>query len=68
MVDSAVNKLMHSPTTRLKVSASAGDGADFVKVLTHLFDLPEPALGEAEERGSADDAPQNDDEDEHLTH
>ena len=68
MVDSAVNKLMHSPTTRLKVSASAGDGADFVKVLTHLFDLPEPTLGEAQERGSADDAPQNDDEDEHLTH
>ncbi len=69
MVDSAVNKLMHSPTTRLKLSAGEGDTADFVKVLTHLFDLPEQPAGN--ERGRPSEGPEPlaaDDDDERLTH
>jgi hypothetical protein len=42
MMESAVNKLMHAPTTRLKAGASNDDGADLVRVVKHLFDLPDP--------------------------
>jgi glutamyl-tRNA reductase len=42
MVGAAVNKLMHTPSTRLKVAASEGVAGDFVDMLRHLFDLPEP--------------------------
>jgi glutamyl-tRNA reductase len=42
MVESSINKLMHSPTTRLKASASSGTGEQLVDALKHLFDLPEP--------------------------
>ncbi|MDB4942934.1 MAG: Glutamyl-tRNA reductase [Labilithrix sp.] len=46
MIESATNKLLHAPTTRLK-AAAAGDGTsggtdvgDLVSALHHLFDLP----------------------------
>jgi glutamyl-tRNA reductase len=41
MIESALNKLMHAPTTRLKAGASTEDGADLVRAIAHLFDLPE---------------------------
>jgi glutamyl-tRNA reductase len=47
MVDSAVNKLMHAPTTRLKAGASGDDGADLVQAVVHLFDLPEASQADA---------------------
>jgi glutamyl-tRNA reductase len=48
MMESAVNKLLHAPTTRLKASAAEADGtADFVLALKHLFDLPEPTSADA---------------------
>ena len=40
MVESATNKLLHSPTTRLKLAASSSDAGDLVNALHHLFDLP----------------------------
>jgi len=40
MVDSATNKLLHSPTTRLKTAAGESDGNDLVRAIQHLFDLP----------------------------
>jgi glutamyl-tRNA reductase len=43
MVESATNKLLHSPTTRLKLAASSrggSDAGDLVHALHHLFDLP----------------------------
>lgn len=40
MIDSAVNKLLHAPTTRLKAAAGASDGSDLVRAAAHLFDLP----------------------------
>lgn len=40
MVESATNKLLHAPTTRLKASAGASDGNDLVRAAQHLFDLP----------------------------
>jgi len=40
MMESAVNKLLHAPTTRLKASASDGSAADYAEALLHLFDLP----------------------------
>jgi hypothetical protein len=42
MVDAAVNKLLHVPTTKLRTAASTGDGADKVAQLVDLFDLPSP--------------------------
>ena len=50
MMDSAVNKLLHAPTTRLKVAASGEDGADLVRAVVHLFDLPEAPPPEPEKR------------------
>jgi glutamyl-tRNA reductase len=41
MIESAANKLLHVPTTRLREGASSSDGADLVRAVTHLFDLPE---------------------------
>jgi glutamyl-tRNA reductase len=40
MVESATNKLLHAPTTRLKAAAGESDGDDLVRALQHLFDLP----------------------------
>lgn len=41
MMESATNKLLHAPTTRLKAAAASSDGTDLVDALVHLFDLPE---------------------------
>jgi glutamyl-tRNA reductase len=40
MIESATNKLLHGPTTRLKAAAGASDGNDLVRAAQHLFDLP----------------------------
>ncbi|MBL9110741.1 MAG: glutamyl-tRNA reductase, partial [Myxococcales bacterium] len=45
MMDAALNKLLHGPTTRLK-----GDGGgDLVRAARALFDLPGPAENEGDE-------------------
>lgn len=45
MVESATNKLLHAPTTKLRTSAGEGYGADYVEAVRELFDLPEVAEG-----------------------
>jgi glutamyl-tRNA reductase len=40
MIESATNKLLHAPTTRLKAAAGVSDGNDLVRAASHLFDLP----------------------------
>jgi glutamyl-tRNA reductase len=56
MVESATNKLLHAPTTRLKQAASTrdADAGDLVHAVHHLFDLPEvqetPDEGERDSR------------------
>ena len=40
MIESATNKLLHAPTTRLKQAAGVSDGNDLVRAAQHLFDLP----------------------------
>jgi glutamyl-tRNA reductase len=65
MIDSALNKLLHAPTTRLKAGVSEGDGADLVRAVVHLFDLPETtkaAVPEPPGARDADDAPSADDD------
>jgi glutamyl-tRNA reductase len=52
MVESAVNKLLHAPTTRLKASAAEGAAADLASALKHLFDLRELATQESEPQDS----------------
>ena len=49
MIDSATNKLLHTPTTRIKESVAQGDdrSPELVASLRFLFDLPEPAPGES---------------------
>lgn len=44
MVESATNKLLHAPTTRLRTAASAEGGGELVKATKALFDLPEAKL------------------------
>jgi glutamyl-tRNA reductase len=65
MMDSAVNKLLHAPTTRLKASAADGT-ADFVSALKHLFDLPEHAPAAPERDDAAANKPGEDDD--RVTH
>jgi glutamyl-tRNA reductase len=50
MVESATNKLLHAPTTRLRSSVGSANGADYVATLAALFDLPEPDLSGAPSR------------------
>ncbi len=52
MIESATNKLLHAPTTRLKAAASSSDAGDLVEALHHLFDLPKAP--EAPEERSRD--------------
>ncbi len=41
MMESATNKLLHEPTTRLRAAASSEAGGELAQVLKHLFDLPD---------------------------
>ena len=50
MIESATNKLLHAPTTRLKAAAASDEGADFAEALKHLFDLPDPPATSEEAR------------------
>jgi glutamyl-tRNA reductase len=41
MIDASVNKLLHTTTTRLKASTDEDDGEQVVRIVKHLFDLPD---------------------------
>ncbi len=58
LVESAGNKLLHVPTTRLREAAHAAEGADLVRAVKHMFDLPESPA----EPARPDAAPPDDDE------
>ncbi len=45
MMESATNKLLHAPTTRLREAAAKGD-ADLIALLAESFDLPEAPSAE----------------------
>jgi glutamyl-tRNA reductase len=66
MVESAINKLLHAPTTRLKASTAAEGGADLAHALKHLFDLPEIASRDQVQLEAAPDDDAEGDEDERL--
>jgi glutamyl-tRNA reductase len=51
MLDSATAKLLHRPITRLRAQASAPDGADVVRAVTEVFDLPPPSEGASPKSG-----------------
>lgn len=58
MLESAVNKWLHSPTTRLRSRAAEGDdGGDLASVLRFLFDLQELAV--AREQDGVDGGPRD---------
>jgi glutamyl-tRNA reductase len=61
LMDSAAAKLLHSPVTRLRERASSPDGAELVRAVTDVFDLPEPSgvppPPRADPEAGADDAP-----------
>jgi glutamyl-tRNA reductase len=40
MVESATNKLLHAPTTKLRAASNGDDAADLVNAVQHLFELP----------------------------
>ncbi len=57
MLESAVNKLLHAPTTRLKArAAEAGDASELASAVRYLFDLQEIGPGAKEDRGAESDA------------
>jgi glutamyl-tRNA reductase len=69
MVESAVNKLLHAPTTRLKAAAAANAAAEYAQAVTHLFDLPDvQEEQQAQEPAAASHAPhaRRDDDDGRL--
>jgi glutamyl-tRNA reductase len=69
MMESAVNKLLHAPTTRLKASAADGGAGDFVEALKHLFDLPEHAsVAPPKPSDDVADQAKADEDDDHVRH
>jgi glutamyl-tRNA reductase len=69
MMESAVNKLLHAPTTRLKASAADGAAGDFVEALKHLFDLPEHAsIAPPKPSEGAKEPADGEDDDDHVRH
>ena len=74
MMESAVNKLLHAPTTRLKASAAEGGAAELVEALKHLFDLPEhasiapPRSSEASGDAPAQAQGKGEEDDDRVTH
>ncbi|MGH7285923.1 MAG: glutamyl-tRNA reductase [Polyangiaceae bacterium] len=65
MMESAINKLLHAPTSKLKAAASMQEGADLATALQALFDLPE--VSPTPSKPELDDAPAEED-DERVTH
>jgi glutamyl-tRNA reductase len=47
MIDAAVNKLLHTPTSRIKALAADPRGEELVKAVHHLFDLAD-TVGDAD--------------------
>ena len=63
MVDSATNKLLHAPTTRLRRAAGDGDDAQtLAATLQELFELP--TLHEVEEKPDAEQTDKDKEDDE----
>jgi glutamyl-tRNA reductase len=64
MMESAANKLLHTPTTRLRDASATPDGLDTVRAATRLFDLEEAP----EERGASPREGEEADGEEGLPH
>ncbi|MBS2017236.1 MAG: glutamyl-tRNA reductase, partial [Deltaproteobacteria bacterium] len=58
MIESATNKLLHSPTTRLKQAASSNEAGELVGAIQHLFDLPVVAESERDPGRRKNDGPE----------
>jgi glutamyl-tRNA reductase len=58
LMDAAANKVLHTPSVRLREAASSAVGADWVRAVTHLFDLPDDPTKAA---SSSDGASSEDD-------
>jgi glutamyl-tRNA reductase len=59
MLDAAVNKLLHAPTTRLKAAAHRPAGQGYAQALSHLFALNDGATDEQEtDEQETDDEPE----------
>jgi glutamyl-tRNA reductase len=69
MMESAVNKLLHSPTTKLKSRAAEGDDAgELAAAMRYLFDLQELAAEKQKQAEMAEGGAEGMDEDERLPH
>jgi glutamyl-tRNA reductase len=62
MMESATNKLLHAPTTRLRESGATEEGLDAVRTLQKLFDLPDAAVDQPQSGASDADVLGNGDE------
>ncbi len=56
MVESATNKLLHAPTTRLKAATTGEGGGELVASMRHLFDLT-TETAQASDSGTVRSAP-----------
>jgi glutamyl-tRNA reductase len=67
MMESAINKFLHAPTSNLKARAAQGDDAgELASVMRYLFELQEIGVEKEGEAGSASSAKRSEEEDERL--
>lgn len=67
MLESGLNKLLHSPTTKLKARAAEGDDAgDLAAAVRFLFDLEEAAAAQKAARSEGETDQDRSDDDERL--
>ncbi len=63
MVDSAIGKLLHAPTTKLKARAAGGeDAAELASAMRFLFDLPDVSASQSREDHASEAPPSAEDE------
>jgi len=65
MVESATNKLLHAPTTRLRRAAGDGDAQALAATVQELFELPSVPASERDDEAEAETGEKDDSED-HL--
>jgi glutamyl-tRNA reductase len=68
MMESALNKLLHAPTTKLKARAAEGDDAgELAAAMRYLFDL-QGIVADRQEQAARAIAAVEEEDDEHLPH
>jgi glutamyl-tRNA reductase len=68
MIESATNKLLHAPSTRLRSSSATNEAGDLVRALQHLFDLPAKSTAAERDAIAEEDAAPDENAEKRLPH